>query len=116
MKAIKDDDGFTIEKRRSRRQPGLHIADLDFADDISLINESIAEAENPLHRLELSTQAIGLFLKKRRSICISIQSQIMVNSQLEVLLLKRLMTVNISEPTQALTMTLILGLHKLGLR
>ena len=66
-KSIKDDDGFTIEKRRSRRHPGICIADLDFADDISLINESIAEAENLLHRLELETQKIGLFLNAKKT-------------------------------------------------
>ena len=66
-KSIKDDDGFTIEKRRSRRHPGICIADLDFADDISLINESIAEAENLLHRLELATQTIGLFLNAKKT-------------------------------------------------
>ena len=43
------------------------LGDLDYADDISQINESIVEAENPLYGLELSTQATGLFLNAKKA-------------------------------------------------
>ena len=65
--AVTANDGFTIEKRRSRRHQADNIADLDFADDIALLNETIAEAENLLHRLEKSTQSSGLFLNAKKT-------------------------------------------------
>ncbi|XP_066922050.1 uncharacterized protein [Clytia hemisphaerica] len=45
---ITSEDGFTIEKRRCRRHHNEKLADLDFADDISLLNETVVEAENPI--------------------------------------------------------------------
>eukprot|EP00111_Clytia_hemisphaerica_P010883 TCONS_00031851-protein len=43
------------------------LADLDFADDISLLNETVVEAEKLLHKLEISTQSIGLFLNAKKT-------------------------------------------------
>eukprot|EP00111_Clytia_hemisphaerica_P004088 TCONS_00011696-protein len=66
-KAIKSSDGLTLFRQRSRRHPSIHIADLDFADDIALIDESIKEAERVLHKVELATQSIGLFLNIQKN-------------------------------------------------
>jgi len=65
--AINDMDGVTIRKRRSRRYPAEFLADLDFADDIALLNDSINEAEDLLHRLESSSQYIGLSLNAKKT-------------------------------------------------
>ena len=66
-KAIDKSDGLTLSRRRSRRHPSVHLADLDFADDIVLIDESIREAERVLHKVELATQSIGLFLNVQKT-------------------------------------------------
>ena len=41
--------GLTIDRRRSRRVPGKHICDLDFADDIVLLSNEISQAIQLLH-------------------------------------------------------------------
>jgi len=51
--SIRSSDGLTLQKRRSRRLPSIHIADLDFADDIALIDESLVAAERVLHCVNL---------------------------------------------------------------
>ena len=46
-KALGDDEkdlGFTITPRRSRRHPKEVLSDLDFADDIALLSDKIAQA------------------------------------------------------------------------
>ena len=42
--------GFTISQRRSRRQPAEILADLDFADDIALMSDTISQAQELLTR------------------------------------------------------------------
>ena len=44
--------GFTITPRRSTRHPKEVLADLDFADDISLLSEDIEKAQEHLLRVE----------------------------------------------------------------
>ena len=45
--------GFTIRPRKSRRQSAEKILDLDFADDIALMSDNIAEAQELLNRVEI---------------------------------------------------------------
>ena len=33
--------GFSLRKRRSRRKPAVIVTDLDFADDLALLNEEM---------------------------------------------------------------------------
>ena len=56
----REDLGFQLTKRWSRRHPPVTITDLDFADDIALISEEIAEAQEMLNRVETETLRIGL--------------------------------------------------------
>ena len=60
--AISDEDGLTLKRRRSRRYPPEVLADIDFADDIALLEDNIEEAEVLLHKVEQASQSIGLFL------------------------------------------------------
>ncbi len=66
-KAINGDDkklGLTLERRKSRRVGPKNITDVDFADDIALLSESIMSATEllKLNRVELAAANIGLFI------------------------------------------------------
>ena len=54
--------GFTITPRRSSRSPKQVLSELDFADDISLLSDEIAQAEELLHRVEHQCSKVGLGL------------------------------------------------------
>ena len=64
-----NDTGIMLIRRQSRRHPPIHLADLDFADDImschcmTLLDETISEAERVLSSLkvEAETQFIGFY-------------------------------------------------------
>ena len=56
------DQGLTIEPRRSRRVLGVKATDLDFADDLALLSDTIEQAEKLLHDLEHAAQLVGLSL------------------------------------------------------
>ncbi|CAH1248879.1 DPP6 [Branchiostoma lanceolatum] len=49
-KAINADDGLTLQRRRSSRHPAAVISDLDFADDIGLLEDTIQAAQDLLYR------------------------------------------------------------------
>ena len=61
-KAIISEDGLTLKRRRSRRTPAQSLPELSFADDIALMEDTIYKAEALLHKVEIATQTIGLFL------------------------------------------------------
>ena len=44
MAGKEEELGFTFTLRRSRRHPKVVLADLDFADDIALLSDEIAQA------------------------------------------------------------------------
>ena len=46
--------------RRSRRHPAEEISDLDFADDIVELEESLEKAQSPLDLLCLTAEEVGL--------------------------------------------------------
>ena len=58
--SMKDENGLTLIPRRSRRVPGLTVTDLDYADDIALLSDTIEKAQNLLHDLETAAEAVGL--------------------------------------------------------
>lgn len=60
--SITESDGLTLNRRRSRRHPAEVIADLDYADDIALLEDSIESAQELLNKVEKACQHIGLFL------------------------------------------------------
>ena len=59
--------GFQIMKRKSKRHGPECITDLDFADDISLLSESINQAQELLTRLEVSSAKVGLHLNAAKT-------------------------------------------------
>ena len=66
--------GFTITPRRSRRHPKVVLADLDFADDIALLSDEIAQAQELLLTVEKECKKVGLVLnaKKTKSVAYNI--------------------------------------------
>ena len=60
--SITETDGLTLSRRRSRRHPAEVIADLDYADDIALLENTIDAAQDLLIRVEKACQDVGLFL------------------------------------------------------
>ena len=59
-----DDCGFTLEKAKSRRHPALWVTDIDYADGIALLSDSVDKAEKLLHNVEMAAKLIGLHINK----------------------------------------------------
>ena len=59
--------GFTIIPRKSRRVPAVVATDLDFADDISLLSDSIGKAQELLHSVERECKRTGLTLNAKKT-------------------------------------------------
>ena len=60
--AITDSDGLTLKRRRSSHHPAVVLPDLDYADDIALLENTIKSAQDLLNRVEKACQDVGLFL------------------------------------------------------
>jgi hypothetical protein len=58
--SMKEDNGLTVAPRRSSRFPAVKVTDLDFADDLALISDTIEKAQRLLHDLETAASDIGL--------------------------------------------------------
>ena len=60
--SITSSDGLTLKPRQSRRYPAEKLADLDYADDIALLEDCIESAQDLLKRVEKACQEVGLYL------------------------------------------------------
>lgn len=58
----KEELGFKLDRRSSRRQHSTVITDIDFADDIALITEDMKQAQEILTRVNIESGKIGLNL------------------------------------------------------
>ena len=56
---LKKENGFTLEKARSRGYPAQTITEADYANNIALMANTLAQAESQLHSLEWAS-GIGL--------------------------------------------------------
>ena len=72
------DNGFKLAKERSRRYPAQNITDADYADDIALLANTVAEAETLLHSLERVAAGIGFHVNadKTEYMCFNQRSDI----------------------------------------
>ena len=63
------DFGFTLHPRRSRRHPAVKVTDAEFgfADDLALITDSVAEAQDFLRSLKLAANSVGLHLNEGKT-------------------------------------------------
>ena len=59
--------GFTITQRASRRIPAKMITDLDFADDISLLSDTVEKACKLLDEVEQQCSRIGLGVNAKKT-------------------------------------------------
>ena len=59
--------GFMIQPSRSRRHPAVCITDLMFADDIALLSQEIAQAQELLSRVEMEASKIGLHINAKKT-------------------------------------------------
>ena len=67
---IDDDDsdsGFTLRPARSRRIGAEKIADIEFADDVALITDTLEGAKLLLDRLEKAVQSLGLAMNDTKT-------------------------------------------------
>ena len=64
--------GLTLEERRSSRHPAKHMTDIDFADDLALLSNTIEEAEKLLHHIELAAREVGLHINAKKTEYMSI--------------------------------------------
>ena len=59
--------GFTLTPRRSRRVRPIMITDLDFADDIALMSDTVQEARDLLLAVESECKKMGLQLNTKKT-------------------------------------------------
>ena len=63
--AIDDDDsayGFTLRHARSRRIGNQKLADVELADDVALMTDTMEGAKLLLDRLKIAAQSVGLVM------------------------------------------------------
>ena len=72
------ENGFKLAKERSRRYPAKIITDVDYADDIALLENTPAQAESLLHRSERAAGGISLYINadKTEYMCFNQRSNI----------------------------------------
>ena len=59
--------GIQLTAQQSKRNPATFLTDLDFADDLALVSETIQFAENLLHSLETAASQVGLFCNEGKT-------------------------------------------------
>ena len=59
--------GFEIKSRQSSRHPAEYLTDTDFADDISLMSNSLLNAQCLLQFLEQASNSVGLYLNESKT-------------------------------------------------
>ena len=67
--------GFTLVPRKSRRVPPVTVTDLDFADDIALVSNTIEQAQDLLLSVEEECLKVGLQLNTKKDQGDSLQHQ-----------------------------------------
>ena len=67
----KEDLGFTLKPRRSRRHPAITITDLDYADDLATLSDCVADAQKLLTEIETAAAQVGLYINTKKTNCMS---------------------------------------------
>ncbi|KAL8621686.1 hypothetical protein ACOMHN_024657 [Nucella lapillus] len=65
--ALREEDDFTVKRRRSSRYPETKLCTLAYADDIAIISDTPDGAEHTLHRLVSSASCVGLEISKPKT-------------------------------------------------
>ena len=61
------ENGFELTKKRSRRYTAKTITDADYADDITILANTLNQAETLLHNLERAATGIGLYVNAHKT-------------------------------------------------
>ena len=61
------ENGFKLTKERSRKYPAKTITDADYADDIAILANALAQAETLLHSLERASASIDLHVNAHKT-------------------------------------------------
>ena len=61
------DYGLTVNHRQSQRVPAVTVTDLEFADDLALLSNTIQDAQSLLHDLEVVAEQVGLFMNTSKT-------------------------------------------------
>ena len=61
------DSGFTLKPARSRRVVAEKLADVEFADDVALVTDTIEGAQLLLERLETAANSVGLAMNDSKT-------------------------------------------------
>ena len=61
------DIGFTITPRQSRRVQAVRVSDTDFADDLALTTDTVAEAEKLTQEIERMAATVGLQMNEGKT-------------------------------------------------
>ena len=64
---MSSDFGLTIHPRQSLGVPAEKVTDLDFADNLSLLPNTIQDAQNSLHDLEVAAEQVRLFMNASKT-------------------------------------------------
>ncbi|XP_072032853.1 uncharacterized protein [Amphiura filiformis] len=64
-----DSLGLALKTSKSRRIGPQIISDLDFADDIALLADSLSDAEELLHLVETAALTVGLSMNAKNKLC-----------------------------------------------
>ena len=67
MGNLEEPVGFTIRPRQCRRHPAEKLADVEFADDVALITDTIKEAQAFLLSLEDAARSVGLHMNEGKT-------------------------------------------------
>ena len=59
--------GFTIQPRKSSRNPAVSLCDLDFADDIVLLSNEIEQARKLVASVQVECRKVGLELNAKKT-------------------------------------------------
>ena len=60
-----------LAPRRSRRHPAKTITDLDYADDLATLCDSIQDAQKLMYQLETATAEVGLHINAKKTQCMN---------------------------------------------
>ena len=66
--------GICIKERKSSRSPARYLIDLTYADDIGLCSKSLAEAQSSLDKLAKIAAEIGLYINRKKTLCLYIHN------------------------------------------
>ncbi|KAL8624856.1 hypothetical protein ACOMHN_002549 [Nucella lapillus] len=64
---LREEDGFTVKRRRSSCHPVTKLCTLAYADDIAIISDTPDGTERTLHRLVSSASRVGLEISKPKT-------------------------------------------------